>query len=420
MTPRSVVVVGGGVIGLCCAYYLARAGLRVTVVERDRVGSGASRGNAGEICPDLVEPLPAPGVIGPALRTLHRSDAALYLRPRPSIELARFLLGFALHANKSDHRTGAAALAALAEDTFAEFEKIGVDVKANKNGFLYVYGSADTARRARQAARELGAPVGELLDHADLASHEPFLAGGARFGFHVDGQWSIDPNLFVDGLAGELRGLGVEIIEGARGTRIEDTGGRTRTHTSAGTVEADRVVLAAGIWTRQLGRALGVDLNIVPGKGYSFTVPATTLPSKLVHLGDAHVAVNPIGDALRIAGTMEFDRDHDRFDPRRIAAIVAAAKPYLDGVDWTGRRDEWVGPRPMTPDGLPAIGPLPGHENVLVASGHNMLGLMLAPSTGRLVADLITGDRPQVPAFDPARISRRAGRRLGQAAIGGL
>jgi D-amino-acid dehydrogenase len=176
-------------------------------------------------------------------------------------------------------------------------------------------------------------------------------------------------------------------------------------HTSGGIVESEAAVLAAGVWTRELGRAVGVDLNLFPGKGYSFSVDVDKMPARLVHLGDAHVAVTPLGNRLRIAGTMEFDRDHDRFHARRIDAIVRAAGPYLAGVDWANRRDEWVGPRPMTPDGLPVIGRLPRHRNVFVAAGHNMLGLVLAPSTGRLVAGLVDGESAPA-AFDPRRIAR--------------
>lgn len=411
-SPRTVAVLGGGVVGLSCAYYLRRAGLEVTVLERDRVGSGASRGNAGEICPDMVDPLPAPGVIGPALRSLHRPEAALYLRPTPSVDLARFLIGFARHANRRDYRTGAVALARLASGTiglFEDLEAAGVDATANKNGFLYVFGSHETARQARRAALDLGAPVSAsgVLDRSDLHEQEPCLGSGAVAGFAVDDQWCVDPGRFVDRLATELRVQGVEIIEGARVTGITESGGGTHTHTSAGSFEADRAVLAAGVWTRKIAQSMGIDLSIVAGKGYSFTVPAETSPTRLVHLGDAHVAVNPQCEGLRVAGTMEFDPEHDRFDPRRIPAIVAAAGPYLSGVDWAGRHDEWVGPRPMTPDGLPAIGRLPGHGGVFVAAGHNMLGLMLAPATGRMVTDLITGGHVDAAAFDPRRIARR-------------
>lgn len=395
-----VAVVGGGVIGLCCAHSLALNGHEVTVVERDRLGSGASRGNAGEICPDLVEPLAAPGVILSALRTLHRPHAALHIHPALNADLLRFLLGFARNATRRRYLAGAAALSSLAHNTFDLFEELGVE--ANRQGFLFAHGTADSARASRRGFAALGAPVGELL--TDLPDREPCLAAGARAGFVVEDQWSLDPNAVIDALAARLRALGVAVIEGARVTRVEE-GERVRVHTSAGTVESDAAVLAAGVWTRELGRAAGVDLNLFPGKGYSFSVAVDKMPSRLVHLGDAHVAVTPLGDRLRIAGTMEFDRDHDRFQSRRIAAIVRAAGPYLTGVDWDGRRDEWVGPRPMTPDGLPAIGRLPRHRNVFVAAGHNMLGLMLAPSTGKLVAGLVDGERPPA-AFDPGRLTR--------------
>jgi D-amino-acid dehydrogenase len=262
---------------------------------------------------------------------------------------------------------------------------------------------------------ELGAPLAAsgLLGRHDLADREPSLAAGARAGFLVEHQWSIDPGVFVDGLAERLRASGVTILEGARVTSVEDAGSRVVVHTTGGSVDGDAAVVAAGIWTRQVCRTLGLDLNIFPGKGYSFSVSAERQPRQLIHLGDAHVGVAPLANKVRIAGTMEFDRDHDRFHARRIDAIVAAARPYLDGIDWDARQDEWVGPRPMTPDGLPAIGTLPGHPNVLVAAGHNMLGLMLSPATGRLVGDLLTGrrDQSEVPAFEPARLARRTGRR---------
>jgi D-amino-acid dehydrogenase len=408
--PGTVTVIGGGLVGLCCAHYLSEAGVRVTIVERDRVGSGASRGNAGEVCPDLAEPLAAPGVIGPALRSLHRPDRALHIHPRPSADLARFLLGFARHANRRRYAESAAALAGLAAGTFPLFEELaslGVDGTAGKDGFLFVYGSPASARASRESFRRLGAPTEGILGPAELTDLEPCLAAGARAGFVVADQWWVDPNLFVDGLAARLRDQGVEIIDGARVTGAEESATGVRVHTSRGVVDGDATVLAAGIWSREIARSLGVDLNIFPGKGYSFSVQMDEAPRRLIHLGDAHVAVTPLAKATRIAGTMEFDRDHDRFNARRVAGIATAARPYLRDTAWESRTDEWIGARPMTPDGLPAIGRLPGHRNVYVASGHNMLGLTLGPATGRLVTDLLTGGTAPAAAFDPARIARR-------------
>ncbi len=148
------------------------------------------------------------------------------------------------------------------------------------------------------------------------------------------------------------------------------------------------------------------------GKGYSFSVAADPLPSRLVHLGSAKVVLTPVGKRVRVAGTMEFERDPDRFRRRRIDAIVSAARPCLRHADWDDCQEEWVGARPMTPDGLPLIGRLPHSPRVLLATGHNMLGLMLGPATGRLVSGLLTGtaDPATAAPFEPYRRIRRYGR----------
>ena len=400
---ESVTVIGGGLIGLCSAFYLRQAGLRVTVLERHRVGSGASRGNAGEICPDLVTPLPAPGVIGPALRGLPRPDSALYIRPRLNAALVRFLVRFGRNSTRLRYTSGVRALSRLAEGSFGLFEELesaGVDAEPVKRGFIFAYESVDSAQRALRGFREIDAPLGSgVVQGSDLTALEPALGPSARAGILVRDQWSVDPSLFVDRLAGALRGQGVEIVEGARVTGVAESGGRTRVRTSAGDFTGDTAVISAGVWSRELCRAMGADIGLFPGKGYSFSVDADPMPQRVVHLGDARVVFTPMGKQLRVAGTMEFDNDAEAFQPRRISAIIAAAGGYLKSAAWSARQDEWVGARVMTPDGLPAIGLVPGHSRVYLASGHNMLGLMLGPATGRLVTDLVTG-RP-----DPA-ISR--------------
>ncbi|MGW7492513.1 NAD(P)/FAD-dependent oxidoreductase [Streptomyces sp. NPDC054786] len=414
--PSSVTIVGGGLIGLCCAHYLSRAGLEVTVLERDRVGSGASRGNAGEVCPDLVEPLAAPGKVTEALRGLHRPDSALYVHPGPSAELMRFLAGFARRANRRDHDRGARALAKLAGETFAlfeELEELGVDGQADKSGFLFAFPERAAAVAARAAFARLGAPLAGsgVLDRAGMADAEPALSARARAGFLVEDQWSLDPSLFVDRLAARLRAQGVRVVEGARVTDVEEYPGGVAVHTTAGSHHADRTVIAAGVRSRELLRGLGTAVTLFPGKGYSFSVRTERPLRRLVHLGSAHVVLTPLRDRVRVAGTMEFDSDHDRFRAGRVRAIAAAAGPYLPEVDWSARQEEWVGSRPMTPDGLPLIGPVPGTARVLTACGHNMLGLMLAPATGALVTTLVQGDgMPAVAApFAPARLARGHG-----------
>lgn len=422
--PESVTIVGGGLIGLCCAHYLATAGVRVTVLERDRLGSGASRGNAGEVSPDLVEPLGAPGVVRAALGGLHRRDSALAVHPEPSGQLLSFLVRFGLRATARGHARGADALARLARGTFDLFEELeaaGADGDARKNGYLFAFPGPEPARKALAAFRARGAPVetgasrsGEgLLGPRDISRVEPALTGGARAGFLVRDQWALDPSLFVDRLAELVRSQGVQLVEGARVTAVRERGESAEVRTSAGRYTADSVVIAAGVRSRELCRGLGADLDLVAGKGYSFSVAADPQPSRLVHLGSAKVVLSPREGRVRVAGTMEFERDPDRFRQRRVDAIVRAARPYLRHAGWDDLRQEWVGARPMTPDGLPLIGRLPGRPRVLLATGHNMLGLMLGPATGRLVSGLLIGgaDPATAAPFDPEGRVRRYGRR---------
>jgi D-amino-acid dehydrogenase len=402
-----VVVIGGGLIGLCTAHYLREAGREVILLERDRVGSGASRGNMGEVCPAMCLPLPAPGVVTESLRTLLRHDSALYVRPRTSLTYARFMLGFAWNARADRCARGARALAQLSNDALSQYRALragGVEIEFNELPYLLVYESRVAAEQDRREMQRLTEGRIDLPDAVmgpeELTACEPCLVGDLA-GLQLKGQLTLDPSALVDALATALRARGVEIREGARVTAIEPGAART----TVGRVEADAIVLASGIWSVPLAATIGVRLPIVPGKGYSFAVPFEKPPRHQINLESAHVVFGPQGSAIRVGGTMEFDRQYDRFDPRRIMMIVAAARPYVSGVNWEERTAEWMGPRPMTPDGLPLIGRIGDADPVFVAAGHNMFGLTLAPSTGRAVAQLVTEGRADVDLspFDPHR-----------------
>ena len=168
------------------------------------------------------------------------------------------------------------------------------------------------------------------------------------------------------------------------------------------------MVVAAGVWTRDLVAPMGVKLQMQAGKGYSFALHPERMPTRMLELPDAHVVATPLGDRLRIAGTMEFDGTTDRFRPERIQAIVRRLGPMLRDVDLSHRTEEWMGPRPMTPDGLPILGPLAMHPRVVLATGHNMLGVTLGPVTGSVIGDLVCGDGPGIDLspFAPARFRR--------------
>jgi len=413
---HEVVVIGGGLVGLSCAWFLAEAGVEVAVLERGRVGGGASRGNAGLVCPALADPLPAPGLVRHGLAGLLRPDSPLYVDPRALPRLAGFLARFARRATPRAYAAGVTALGQLGRIAFEAYDELaaaGALGERHDDGYLFACATRESARAAhaglvRMADQGYAAPPGPLLEEDELRRLEPALSAAARAGFVQPGERWLDPSGFVDALAARLRERGVPIVEQAEVTGLRDDGRSVSIRTGAGPLEAGQVVIASGVWSDRLCRMLGVRLGLVPGKGYSFSVEPAVMPARAIYLADAHVVATPLAGRLRLAGTLEFDGSVDRFNERRVGAIASAASRYLAGIDWQRRSAEWVGPRPMTPDGLPMIGRLPGRPRVLVAAGHNMLGLTLAPSTGRVIAALVTGRPPGIDLapFAPGRFAR--------------
>lgn len=404
-------------MGLSCAWFLRVAGADVVVLERGSVGGGASRGNAGEICPSMADPLPAPGMIGHAFANLFRREAALFVHPAYVPRMAGFLARFALASTRAAYERGLAAMAQLGRGVFEAYDELaaaGIGAFAEREGYMFCFASAESARQSRRAfvrSAELGvaSPPGPILDAEEAAELEPLLSPVVRGAFLVPNERWIDPSRFVDDLARGLRDAGVQILEAARVTALREVGRTVVVMSDRGEIGASAVVIAAGIWSRGLCASLGVRLPMQPGKGYSFSVLPPSMPRRVVNFNDAHVVATPMGGRLRIAGTMQFDGSVDGIDQRRVRAIVRAVRPLLLGIDWEARSDVWGGPRPMTPDGLPIIGPLPGSSRVVVATGHNMLGLTLAPATGRVIADLVmTGSAGiDVAPFSVGRFSWR-------------
>jgi D-amino-acid dehydrogenase len=291
--------------------------------------------------------------------------------------------------------------------------EVGVGRHARRDGFLVVHGdpgaaAEEHARIVAVAATGVCAPPGPLLGPAEVRAHEPLLGDAARAGFVIPGERWIDASLLIDDLSDALRGAGVDVRTGTPVSAVHDLGDAVEVDTPDQTVAGGVVILAAGVWTRDLVATLGVKLQLQAGKGYSFALHPTHMPTRLLDLPDAHVVAAPLGDRLRVAGTMEFDGTTDRFRPERIQAIVRRLEPLLGDVDLTHRTEEWMGPRPMTPDGLPILGPLAAHPRVVLATGHNMLGVTLGPVTGAVIADLVCGDGPEIDLapFAPARFRR--------------
>nr|WP_307849421.1 FAD-binding oxidoreductase [Qaidamihabitans albus] len=409
--PEHVVVVGAGLVGLSTAWFLREHGIDVTVLERGHVGAGASWGNAGWLSPAFAVPLPEPAALRAGLSGFMSPSAPLYVPAGPDTALARFLLSFARNSTQRRWRAAMAALVPLnlraleAHDTLAS---AGGVVSRPMEPCLV---AAHTEAQCRAVVTELehvraaGQPVEfDLLSGPRARELEPMLSGEVGCALRLHGQRYIDPGGYVEAVAAALRAKGGRIEEGVPVTGVREQAGGAEVRTGRGRTRADAVVLATGALLNRLARPFGVRRRVQAGRGYSFSVVPERMPAGPVYFPSRKVVCTPLGGRLRVAGMMEFRHADAPPDPRRIASVVAAARPFLRGVDWDSRTDEWVGARPVTSDGLPLVGPTLS-PHVFVAGGHGMWGITHGPVTGSLLADTIATGAPQaeLAALHPLR-----------------
>jgi D-amino-acid dehydrogenase len=394
-----VVVVGAGVVGLSCAWFLQEHGADVTVLDRSGVAAGASWGNAGYLVPAMVAPLAEPALLREGVRSLLSPGSPVSVSGRPPVA---FLAGFARNATASRWQRGMAAFGPLAADslgTFDELLKGGVAAEVHER----------TLRIGFTAGQDTAGLEHELTgaSYRISAGHEAPFSDRVTQVLHLEGQRFLAPGAFLEALAASVRERGGEIVEGAHVRSIGFGPRGLQADTWAGPPHrADAVVLATGAWLPELGRRLGVRVPVQAGRGYSCSV---RLPEPLegpVYLPSARVTLTPYGDRVRVAGTMEIaDRDAP-FDGRRLDAVLRSLRPLLDG-GWDDVREPWVGSRPLTPDSLPLIGAtkVPG---VHVAGGLGMWGVTLGPVTGKLLSARIADGKsvPDLIPFDPLRRER--------------
>jgi D-amino-acid dehydrogenase len=410
------VVVGGGVIGLTTAYHLALAGSEVVVVDARATGLGASAVNAGWFVPAEAAPVPGPKLVSQTLRWMLRPDSPVYIRPSVDPRFVAFMLRMWRHCNAADQRAGFEAhlrLAASTAEVLDAYRADGIDFEMSATGLLMAFtgrellehhvGNLDLVRRYDLEPQVL---VGD-----DVRAHEPLLSDAVYGGIFYPHERHLDPRALVLGLRKRLDELGATILEHTP-VRSAVVGGPSRQRrvlavetAGGGRVEGDAYVVATGAWTGRLASVLRHRFPVRPGKGYSVDVPAFGLRSA-TNLHDAKVALTPFSDRLRLAGTMEFAGLDEQVNDVRVRAIVRAPSRYLRG--WQPPAAPVVaqaGMRPMTPDGLPIVGAVPGLANAYVSTGHGMLGVTLAPGSALALSELVVHGtrRPELAPFDPAR-----------------
>ncbi len=415
---KHVIIAGAGVIGLCSAYYAAQKGHRITLLERGTYGHDCcSVGNAGMIVPSHVVPLAAPGAVGFALKSLLNPESPFYVRPRLDMGLLAWGLRFWRSAT-AGHVARCAPLLRdlhLASRTCYEelAESPGNDFGLVRRGLLMLCKTRHALEEEARIAgmiRQLGIPAG-VLDAKRTAELDPGVRMNIAGSVFYPKDCHMLPHRFVDGLTRKLESAGVAFswqteVTGwiAEGSRI------AAVRTNRGELTAEEYVLACGAWSPVIARPLRLKLLMQAGKGYSLTRShPRRLPTLCSILCEARVAVTPMDPTLRIGGTMEIAGLDESISPVRVRGIIKAVPEYLPdftAADFEGVRP-WCGLRPCSADGMPYIGRTARFSNLVVATGHAMMGMSLGPITGRLVAQIVSGEQPSIniDALSPDRFA---------------
>lgn len=405
-----VLILGGGVIGLACAYYLLKAGRTVCVLERDTIGAATSHGNCGTITPSHIPPLAAPGMVLKAMKWMLTPDAPFYVKPTSDPKLISWLLKFAGRCNPKDWHASSLAKMDLLHNSRRLVEELvkqeNLVCEFGSTGMLNVYKSQtgfENAAKEAEAVREFGLEP-QILSSEALAKDEPALKTGMAGAVHYPGDAHLRPDLYTAELARVVRQLGGSIIEQCEVLAIETSHDKVqRITTSRGDYQALDYLFALGPWSPAMMKAIGIDLPVQPGKGYSITYTRPSIaPKRPIVLKERSVCVTTWGSGYRLGSTMEFSGYDDRLNRRRLDALERGAGEYLREAVGPLKLEEWFGWRPMTWDDLPILGATPNYKNGWLATGHGMLGVSMSAVTGHLLADLIC---QCAPIINPAPYS---------------
>ena len=403
-----VIVVGGGVIGAACAYFLKKAGWEnVTVLDRGRFGMACSHGNCGFVSPSHVLPLTVPGAIRQTLKALVSRNSPFSIKPRFDWALWSWLFQFARRCNERDMLDSAQAIQALLQSSRSLYDELMAsepfDCEWQPLGLLFPFRTQAGLEHHDQNAELLRTSFGMSLTRFagdDVRDLEPALKRGLAGGWHYPNDAHLRPDKLMSSWRRVLTGLGVTIRDDCDVKGFVRDGDRaTRVITSSEEIAADAFVIAAGALTPWLNRELGCKIPIQPGKGYSITMRRPSkCPTLPLLCEEDRVAVTPMLSGYRLGSTMEFAGYDASLNRRRLSLLTAGAAHYFDDPPTEPIEEEWFGWRPMTPDSVPIIDRAPSMENVLIAAGHNMLGVSMSPATGKLVAELLSGVVPHLDA----------------------
>ncbi len=412
---KSILIIGGGIVGLSCAYFLQKEGNQVTVIDKSAMDGGASYVNAGYLTPSHIIPLASPGMMAKGLKWMFNSGSPFYMKPRLDPDFIKWAWAFnrsSTIANVEKAIPLIKDINLLSKDLYTAMHDSGElgDFQLEKKGLLMLYKTQKEAKHEKEVARRAadeGLEVTELTREA-LDALQPNLNKDIEGAVYYKCDAHTSPNEIMAQLKAYLikTGVNIQTKEAVQSFEINNLS-ITKVITSDANYSPDEIVLAAGSWTSALSRSLGLHLLMEPGKGYRINVKrplGVRLPAILM---EAKVAVTPMRDFTRFAGTMELSGINTIIRKERVHAIADAAMGYYDNIEFNADEIEEAqcGLRPVSPDGLPYIGRVSKINNLTIATGHAMMGWSLGPATGKLVTEIISEKPLSMPieGFHPER-----------------
>ena len=408
-------VIGGGIVGLSCAYYLMKEGHAVTVIDKSDMIAGASYVNAGYLTPSHIIPLASPGMMAKGIKYMFNSSSPFYMKPRIDLDFIKWAWNFNRSSTKANVEKAIPLIKdinLLSKELYGDMHNSGEMGKfqLEKKGLLMLYKTKKEGDHEKEVARRAadeGLEVKELSRQA-LDALQPHLSRDILGAVHYECDAHTTPSEIMTRLKEYLVAKGVQLKKKEAVQHFASNGSKiTSVITDKDKYEPDEVVLASGSWTQQLGKALNLNLSLQPGKGYRINVHrplGIVLPAVLM---EAKVAVTPMQGFTRFAGTMELSGINHTIRKERVRAIAKAAGNYYETAQiHEGEMEEaQCGLRPVTPDGLPYIGRPSGWDNLTIATGHAMMGWSLGPATGKLISEIISEKKlsMDISGFHPER-----------------
>lgn len=414
---KKVVIIGGGIIGLSSAYYLHQNGYDITILEKGNFADACSKGNQGWVCPALHTPVPEPGLVGSSIKWLMKKDSPLYIKPSTVPRLSNWIGQFMKHCNERDFKVGKDALHNLSHSTFDLYDSLrsdGLEFEMHRQGMLFVFLSEKEHTQAIEkftvGSKLYGHETPIILSGDEVRRLEPSISNKVVGGLLLKEQRHVNPETVSKAFVKSLESSGVKLRMNTEVTEIEKVENKViAIKCGEERFEADTFLLTAGAWSGFLAKQFNYNLPIQAGKGYSITISNPKLKFEHpIYLGDSKSGISPFNGSTRIGGTMELSGINSIIDSNRIQGVRNSVSKYLNEELHGEEEVEWAGMRPMTPDGLPVLGLIPDSQNAFVATGHGMVGVSMAPVTGKIMSDLIsTGITDfDIEPFDPRRFSK--------------